>query len=1520
MRKLKVSLLLLFSMVLSLCLFACGPKDEEKSSAQIDSAEIYGTQTSISLTDTETADEAARMAAFNNAVKSIKVRVYYADNTAPVVITGEACDFNTSSVTWGTVGVYYATVTPKTQGNIVNDSKVTTSNQLEVRIDHQFGEPDANGESSCACGATQTTIKLEDGKYEGITIKGFHAAPSNDTSKGDLAQIKPFGTVASGETVNSMTAGTIRKGSSIVLEGTVKSIPAKDDNKVWYYPNLGIALREYDTSASPFNPGTSYTGGMSIIIRNDGWVLMNGIGESPRLLAGLVGSAAEDYNYGSHTSATNTNTFPWDYDNGNMPADVNTWGDWAVYSSGTTATTGDYAETQNVRFTYSFRADNVIEIINENLTTGTSLVSRIKVPAGYQDLSFDTVLHGEYVEMTFNSITITEQQKLEAVRFNGLGSSAKVNYVVGETLNLSDFDGASEVKYRNNDTWYSPDSYSVQVFRGELGDATAPAEEASGWTTITETTRLEAADKFFRIAVTVGNTTEYDTMTLGEDGFIKKLTANNVTEAYGYAFELTVPEVGSAMLDSTALGNIGFAANADASKVVIAPKGVASAIPSAYAAVFDYDGYVALRVYGEGFKTLSDVGNIMAHENYIIVASEADYFDILIGYTTGGNNTVEITGAQDTPIVIDLAGVTAPTYTSFISEISVNGEPYDSVPVNTGAQVKFSYMLATASVEDARFYPNAELATRNMWKITQLVGDSKPSASNFGYEYTAKLTDNGETSTFVITITVPAAPAPGDGVGAFTAYFYADGRMDELTVYYSAPIVNAEDKGVAIDLDNGYYAYLRADGTKLYYYVLLEKSNLTEGDIKLENFWLNINGGDTSKMLENIDLGFTYAKGALVMNAANANITTSLGVHGTTDDVYDIDYGFVLAGSIDVTKFGVAADAQTWYFQIMRDVEEDAAKGVYQVSNGAITVFDTDNATKGYAVQAASCDATGLVADVIMDEEDIVFVYNAQYSTSHKWVAVDGQHGAFKCETCGAMYTDVANSFKSGALAGASEKGITVSFAYTTTSTDDWSMQAVVTTSNNLIISGGTIDPWNVGTDGLDGELKTLAESMKSTNLYPSKASGSQIDGSGPSPFQDTKDGYVTIVVDPDATNGGIRYYVDGVLKIKYTNEHESTNDDDSTKKATVAQIVELFLALAEKSGVTVAAKGFDTANYAIVQVGVLDDDAVKTRYSNYQLEKDYYPSGHTWSTDTSSEKYDHCTADKCGVLNPKHGTEEYPHFYVQGKCIACGEVDPSHTTHTFGTDFSDPGYDICSVCGALNPNHSKHRVVAGVCTSCGWVCEHEEKDESGVCKACGMGPSTTTPITENNSFDNPTVFATWYEMPAAAVLKYGSSLTITGSVSSEMKEFYHAIVLEIKEGYDIRLDNYAWSFNNGNFGGGFTSTTSIVDAKGAAVTFDWEIYRAIVKESDWSIVLVWGKQDTLMATITVTAKSGSYAGYVYTCKLNIGVTNAALNQLTFHITAEAVKNFTVTGYSLGNYPQGPVEVAVEKASETPSE
>ena len=88
MRKVKVSLLLLFSMVLSLCLFACAPKTEAK---QVARATV--SVASITLTDTETADEATRETAFNNAVKTgVTVRVFFTDDTAPKVIQGDLCE------------------------------------------------------------------------------------------------------------------------------------------------------------------------------------------------------------------------------------------------------------------------------------------------------------------------------------------------------------------------------------------------------------------------------------------------------------------------------------------------------------------------------------------------------------------------------------------------------------------------------------------------------------------------------------------------------------------------------------------------------------------------------------------------------------------------------------------------------------------------------------------------------------------------------------------------------------------------------------------------------------------------------------------------------------------------------------------------------------------------------------------------------------------------------------------------------------------------------------------------------------------------------------------------------------------------------------------------------------------------------------------------------------------------------------------------------------------------------------
>ena len=140
----------------------------------------------------------------------------------------------------------------------------------------------------------------------------------------------------------------------------------------------------------------------------------------------------------------------------------------------------------------------------------------------------------------------------------------------------------------------------------------------------------------------------------------------------------------------------------------------------------------------------------------------------------------------------------------------------------------------------------------------------------------------------------------------------------------------------------------------------------------------------------------------------------------------------------------------------------------------------------------------------------------------------------------------------------------------------------------------------------------------------------------------------------------------------------------------------------------------------------MLDEDGIKTRYSNYQLEKDYYPTAHTWSTDTSSEKYDHCTVDGCGILNPNHGSEAYPHAYVTDqtsenydKCIACGTIHPDHGNAEKGHPHVYEGVS-CITCGATNPDHTSHTYVNGICT-CGLKCGHENVKKVGdTCDVCG--------------------------------------------------------------------------------------------------------------------------------------------------------------------------------------------------------
>ena len=76
----------------------------------------------------------------------------------------------------------------------------------------------------------------------------------------------------------------------------------------------------------------------------------------------------------------------------------------------------------------------------------------------------------------------------------------------------------------------------------------------------------------------------------------------------------------------------------------------------------------------------------------------------------------------------------------------------------------------------------------------------------------------------------------------------------------------------------------------------------------------------------------------------------------------------------------------------------------------------------------------------------------------------------------------------------------------------------------------------------------------------------------------------------------GITFYVNGERAISYQIKKKMAYGDAPSKGGKVSDFVSLFLSIAERQGVNVAAAGL-TATDVIVQVGALDDTAAAARY-----------------------------------------------------------------------------------------------------------------------------------------------------------------------------------------------------------------------------------------------------------------------------------------------------------------------------------
>ena len=659
----------------------------------------FGGSDSITLTDAEAADEKGGTAAFEEAVAELPLRVY-ADESRNF-ITGADCSYDVSGITWGAVGNYTATLTPEKN----NPDKLSI--ELNVVIGHDFGEPDENGLAVCKhCGKSESTTTFETPVV--LNYDAFHNGPSAESTTDPDGLIKPFGTVDQNGVnveVPTYSVGKLRKGMTLSVTGTAQSMASEAgsaSSNTWFYPVLGFAMREFDptTMASSYSTA-AFSGGASVLVRNDGWLLLNGIGESPRLLAGFAGGAAETYNYGTVPGAT-LNAAVAGYDPNKMPSSAGEWKEWYTYSTGTQLYTLDYQTKQNITLSWEFREDNVIVMTNRNDSMGTSLVSYVRVPDSMADYTFDTVLHGEYINMEFTSISAVESDRLAAATAE-LAAGAKRTYVEGESLNLDEL--SVRIAFESAPTAYEyTTDYTVQAYVGS--ETTAEAAQADtateSWTEVTAETPLSSAWRFFRIRTIVGGSARYAYLNVGYSNFLAEIAPNSVDDVQPVRIVKGENAYLNEIENMLAYGELTYAAGTanSAAAVSVAITGVPDRIPAAYG-VKDYSSFVALRLYAQDGKRFGTPSVGEAQSGYVFATRGGNgaYVDVLVYLNQNViSKGVTLNGIQSTPVFFDLSGLTLPAFSSAVEGVDANG----MLPLNKGGDVTVTYTLPGLSIEDAR--------------------------------------------------------------------------------------------------------------------------------------------------------------------------------------------------------------------------------------------------------------------------------------------------------------------------------------------------------------------------------------------------------------------------------------------------------------------------------------------------------------------------------------------------------------------------------------------------------------------------------------------------------------------------------------------------------------------------------------------------------------------------------------------------------------------------------------------------
>lgn len=1239
MKKLKVILLALLAASLTVGLVACrkkpadNPDTGEPSDDKTITTVLIGNSL-VNITDADTKDS------FISKVSSdLSITVRYSDQSQGKYSAAD-CDYDVSSVRFGEVGNYTVKVTPKT-----NNPDGKASRNIDVTIGHDFKD------NVCSVdGATRTTQAID----VGLEYKLFHAgdavySAADDASK---AAIHPFGNMSVDgreEKVKSYSVGRLEKGMSITVKGTAET--TYDElgvtNLYYFFPILGFA----DTSIG------SYTGGAgtSVIVRNEGWVLLDGIG-NPRLLAGKAaggGGANDSGNYGSHPSDTGEKPDGYE-DHGTGTPSYEDWKEWFTYSTGTTSTSDTYLDEQEVEFTWTYLNNGIIELVFNNLTSQISLTARTKVPDSSKGY-YDTILHGEYVKMHFTEITTVQTTTLTGVSYGGLKADARKVWLDNEMLDLNAFNVTITTEQSS-----SPSADTQFDIEANIGTAEAP-----NWVSLSTTPLDGAKMKAFRVTRTMGNVTK--TADIDLDNFIT-IKTNAVDRAVPYTVEVD----GTLFANNDSIADIVLSAvekgaDATAKLTVTGRANSLSDGQKAKLAGVTANKYVALRLWArEGatanFKGAAPVvkcGDTALAGAYVGVAGNGEYVDLIIPVDASVREKgVVVSGlvAGGVDVEIDLSGLESVSVTSQVQK----GTLY----LNKGGDVTVVYSMSEAEyakmTDRSKIYVNGASARFNALSDT----------AEAGYDYTGmidtvkvsvKKDDAGRTVTVKYTV-------PKFSIEQIEKYdlVLQDGEGTTLaqdSVYYDFGFDETEGTVTADQV-----IHVEADGTMLHLMIAADTHDLRSEYIMIPELMLNMNDG-TKEGLNFINFGFLFNKGALgfINELPEGLVTPYVTMFGTIDNGDDYDKGIVIILAVDVAKLGY--EQVPYFFEVKMDSDDDGVpESVYMATQkGDVTAIEEKSVTAGAKEELG---AKGGCLD--------------KGYTGYK-VTVDGKDFYAGVAVSGGMHHIVDGVCL---ICGSEAKNIDAPTTwwddrYTFTIGDGEFVDIIGRYSNLGSECGGNSSTANayaivvVDNNGADGTNHYV---MNGEGLYE-KADTNWANRIGPkADYEDYSN--------PNATeeNDGSEMWSSLITEehpydtlIGWIASDGNPVDAESFNKARIGATFRYMITYSE----TVL-----TVNMKLYKAGV--DVASGTPYVDF----------------TYTLKLELTSADSLFLT----GMADFTYKNSDIKVLS-GRIDNLHHTHEFGTN------GRCTHCGMLEPEHVHDFHNRGVCI-CGDLCKHEHVNNN-VCADC---------------------------------------------------------------------------------------------------------------------------------------------------------------------------------------------------------